>query len=79
MTWPTLPDHLLSDLICAACFGFLLILVVSLGVKLADYLWRKLDLEEQVQKGNIAAGIVMGFTVFGLAIAVAIVIHGILN
>jgi uncharacterized membrane protein YjfL (UPF0719 family) len=79
MEWLTLPDHLPSDLVCAGCFGLLLVLIVAFGVKLCDFLWRRLDLEEQVQKGNVAAGIVMGSMIFGFCVSVGMVIRGILG
>lgn len=73
----TVPDHLGSDLVCVLAFGAALILLVAFGLKVIDFLWRKLDLEEQVQKGNISAGIVMGSCVIGMCYAVGQVIRSI--
>lgn len=74
-----LPEHFLADMLAMIGFGVVLVLIVGFGLKVADFIWRKLDLEEQVQKGNIAAGIVMGATVLGFCYAVAHLLVGILG
>ena len=71
------PDHLGSDLVCVLVFGVLLILLVGFGLKAVDWAWKKLDLEEQVQKGNLAAGVVMAATVLGFCYAAASVVKAI--
>jgi len=63
--------------LCALAFGCLLVLLVGFGLRFIDWIWEKLDLEEQVQKGNIAAGIVMGSCVLGMCYAVSTVIKSI--
>jgi uncharacterized membrane protein YjfL (UPF0719 family) len=75
-----LPEHIVADLLAAVLFGVVLVLVVGFGVKFIDkFAWKELDLEEQVQKGNVAAGIVMGMTILGAFLAVAWVVRGILG
>lgn len=74
-----LPDHFLSDLVAVTLFGFVLCLMVGFGCKFIDWAWRKLDLEEQVQKGNVAAGIVMASVVIGLCYAMAHVVAAIIG
>jgi uncharacterized membrane protein YjfL (UPF0719 family) len=73
------PDHLLTDLICALVFGVLLVLLIGFGTKLVDLIWTKIDLQEQVQKGNLSAGIVMGSTIIGLCVGLAIVLKSIIG
>lgn len=77
--WINLPDHLFSDLVCTLLFGVLLIMLIGFGVKMVDWIWTKIDLEEQVQNGNIAAGIVMGSAIVGLCVSLAIVVRGIIG
>ena len=74
-----LPEHFGADMLAVALFGVALVMLVSFGCKFCDWVWRKLDLEEQVQKGNIAAGIVMGSLVIGLCYALATVVAAILG
>ncbi len=71
------PDHFWSDMLCVFLFGLLLIVLVGFGLKVIDFIWKKLNLEEQVEKGNIAAGIVMGSCVIGLCHALATVVKSI--
>ena len=75
-----LPTHFHTDMLAVVAFGLVLVLLVGFGLKAVDrWCWRTLDLEEQVQKGNMAAGIVMGATIIGLCYAVAQVISGIIG
>jgi hypothetical protein len=79
MTMPTLPEHFGSDMLACGLSGMQLIFLVGFGCLFIDFIWRKLDLIDQVQKGNIAAGIVLGCTVIGLFISVALVMTCILG
>lgn len=68
-----MPEHVLSDCLALVLFGVFVIGLVAFGVKVADWVWGDLDLEKEVQKGNVAAGIVMAAVIVGLCIAMAIV------
>lgn len=74
-----LPEHTLSDLAATAMFGVVAVLLVAFGCKVADWVWRQLDLEEQVQKGNIAAGIVMASCVLGFCYVMATVAKAVIG
>jgi putative membrane protein len=56
-------------------FGLLGIVMVVIGFKVFDWLIRKIDIEEEVSKGNIAAAILGAAVVIGISIIVAAAIH----
>lgn len=74
-----LPTYIVSDLLALALFGLVLVVFVAFGTKLADRIWTKLDLEQEVQKGNVAAGIVKAALIIGLCLAIAMVAMAIIG
>lgn len=74
-----LPIHIWSDLLAVVLFGLVLTAVLAVGTKAFDWLYRKVDLEDEVKKGNVAAAMVLSAVVFGLSYAVATVVKGVLG
>ena len=74
-----LPTHFGSDLLAVVVFGIIAVALVAFGTKVIDWIWKKLDLEEQVQAGNLAAGVVMGSVVIGLCYVMAQVVVAIIG
>lgn len=79
ITYLGLPESTLPDLFAVVLFGVASVFVVALGVMGADWAWKKLDLEEQVQKGNIAAGMVMVALILGYCYVMATVAKAIIG
>ena len=74
-----MPEHFSSDLLAVGIFGVVLVLLITFGVKLADYLWKKVDLEGEVAKGNVSAGIVMAAMILGMCYALSRVVVAIIG
>lgn len=74
-----LPTHIGADLLSVVLFGIVGILLVAFGLIVIDYLWKKLNLQEQVERGNVAAGIVKAACILGLSYYVAQVIRAIIG
>jgi len=66
LTWDTLGP----GLVAALAFGAVGLLLLLASFKLFEWITPKLDIEQQLQQGNVAVGI----AVAGLLIAVAIVV-----
>ncbi len=64
-----------NDLIYAATFGLLGVVMLLLGFKLFEWVTPKLDVEHKLQEGNIAVGIVVGALLLAIGIVVGIAIH----
>ncbi len=52
-------------------FGLLGIVMVIVGFKAFDRIITRIDLETEIQKGNVAAAILSGAVIIGIAIIVA--------
>jgi len=63
-----------NDLIYAATFGLLGIVMLLLGFKLFELVTPKLDVEHKLQEGNLAVAIVVGALLLGIGIVVGIAI-----
>ena len=50
----------------AALFGLLGIVLSAVGYKLFDIIETKIDFAEEIKKGNVAAGIVIGAFLVGI-------------
>lgn len=74
----SLPAHLGGDLLAAAAFGLLVILMVIGGYMLFDWA-SKVDFEAELAKGNIAVGIVVAATILGICYAVTHVVVAIIG
>ena len=68
-SWP--PATLWEALLASALFGLLGILLAILGFKLLDWVTPGKLQDEILQKGNIAASIVVGAFLIGLCIILA--------
>ena len=55
-----------------AIFAIAAIILLFLAVKLFDKALTKIDLEAEIAKGNIAAGLLTGSIVIGISIIVAV-------
>lgn len=63
-------------LLAAAAFGLLGIALLMLGFKVFERITPKLDVEQKLQEGSIAVGIVTGALLIAIAIVVAAAIQG---
>lgn len=54
-----------------ALFGLLGVFLVIAGFKIFDKIITRIDLEQEIQKGNIAAAILSGAVILGLSIIIA--------
>jgi putative membrane protein len=70
-TWNDLAPALLA----ATTFGVLGITMLLIGFKLFERLTPKLDVEQKLQEGNIAVGVVVGALLIAIAVVVSTAIH----
>jgi uncharacterized membrane protein YjfL (UPF0719 family) len=54
-----------------ALFGLIGAIMVVIGFKAFDKIITRIDLENEILKGNVAAGILAGAVIIGLAIIIA--------
>jgi len=64
-----------QSLLNCTLFGALGVLLVTLGFKAFDLILHKVDLEQEVAKGNIAASIFSAAALIAFAIIIATAIH----
>jgi len=64
-----------QSLLNCALYGLLGIALVVVGFKVFDLILTKVDLEQEVAKGNIAAAILASAAIIGTTIIVAVAIH----
>jgi putative membrane protein len=64
------------SLLAAAAFGLLGVLLLAAGFKVFDWITPKLKIEEELAKGNVAVGIVVGATALGISLIVVRAIGG---
>jgi putative membrane protein len=69
-------DILGNSLLAAGAFGLLGIAMLALGFKVFEWITPKLHVEEELSKGNIAVGIVVGAAILGMAFVVVRAIGG---
>lgn len=65
------PKTLSQALINSALFGFAGIVLLALGFKIFDKLLTRVDIEGEIQKGNIAAAILAAAVLIGIALVLA--------
>lgn len=65
-----------TSLMAAAVFGVLGIALLALGFKVFEWITPKLHVEEELGKGNMAVGIVVGAAILGIALIVVRAIGG---
>lgn len=64
------------SLLAAAVFGLLGIALLALGFKVFEWITPKLKVEEELTKGNIAVGIMVGALLLGISLIVVRAIGG---
>lgn len=64
------------SLLAAATFGLLGIALLALGFKVFEWITPKLHVEEELVKGNVAVGIVVGAVALGISLIVVRAIGG---
>jgi putative membrane protein len=64
------------SLLAAGVFGALGIALLAFGFKVFDWITPKLDLEDELCKGNTAVAIVVGAAVIGISLIVVRAIGG---
>jgi putative membrane protein len=69
-------DMLGQSLLAATAFGLLGIVLLALGFKVFEWITPKLNVEEELAKGNIAVGIVIAAAIVGAALVVVRAIGG---
>ena len=70
-----LPDTFYVGLVGSAAFGLLGIVLLLLGFFGFEVVTRKLNVQEQLEKGNVAVGIVVGALLLAVAYIAAHVVH----
>ena len=70
------PQHTIWNLLLhCSLFGGLGIMLVIVGFKIFDWVITKIDLEAEINKGNVAAAILSAAVVIGISVIVASAIH----
>ena len=64
------------SLLAAAVFGLLGIALLALGFKVFEWITPRLKVEEELSKGNVAVGILVGAVVLGISLIVVRAIGG---
>jgi putative membrane protein len=64
------------SLLAAAAFGLLGIAMLVVGFKVFEWLTPKLRIEEELTKGNVAVGIMVGALLIGISLIVIRAIGG---
>lgn len=68
-------SSLMSALLHCAAFGFLGIIMVTVGFKIFDAVVTKIDLETEIGKGNVAAAVLSGAALVAIGLIVAAAIN----
>ncbi len=64
------------NLLAAAAFGLLGIVLLLVGFKAFERVTPKLDVEQKLQEGNVAVGVVVGALLLAISVVVAVSIGG---
>jgi putative membrane protein len=72
--WTT--DSFGMSLMAAAVFGLLGIALLALGFKVFEWITPKLNVEEELTKGNIAVGIMVGAMLLAISLIIVRAIGG---
>jgi putative membrane protein len=75
----SLPDHFLGDIVAAFCFGLVAILLVVLGFKVFDWLTPRCHFQEEINKGNVSAGLIISSVILGISYVIAQVLASIIR
>ena len=68
------PNHLLKAAGESLVFGLVGMALLFVGYFLFDFLCRRIDIQEQLNKGNLAVAIVVGALLFAIAYVAAHVV-----
>jgi putative membrane protein len=74
-----LPEYFAMDIAVTAAFGVLAILLVVLGYKIFDWLTPKISFDDTINKGNVAAAVLIGSFILGLCYVIAHVVSAIVG
>ena len=69
---PTEFEALLHALVGTGAFGFLGLVLMLIGFKLFEVITRRLDIEKQLEVGNMAVGVVVAALLLGISLIVVI-------
>jgi putative membrane protein len=75
-TWKWDFDVMGVSLVAAAAFGLLGLALLLLGFKLFEWITPKLNVEEELSKGNVAVAIVVGAAIIGVSLIIVRAIGG---
>lgn len=64
------------SLLAAAVFGLLGIALLAIGFKVFEWITPRLKIEEELTKGNVAVGIMVGALLLGISLIVVRAIGG---
>ncbi|MDY3554473.1 DUF350 domain-containing protein [Gemmata sp. JC717] len=70
------PETFGLSLLAATAFGLLGIALLALGFKVFEWITPKLNVEEELAKGNVAVGVVLAAVVLGISLIVVRAIGG---
>lgn len=70
------PEAFGLSLLAAAVYGLLGIVLLALGFKVFEWITPKLNVEEELAKGNVAVGILIAAVVLGISLIVVRAIGG---
>lgn len=70
------PEAFGLSLLAAAVYGLLGIVLLALGFKVFEWITPKLNVEEELAKGNTAVGILIAAVVLGISLIVVRAIGG---
>lgn len=70
------PDSFEMSLLAAAAFGLLGIALLALGFKVFEWITPKLNVEEELTKGNTAVGVAVGALLIAISLIVLRAIGG---
>ncbi len=74
-----LPEHVFGDMVAIFLFGVVAAVVLAFGTLGFDWAWRKVDLQDEVKKGNVAAAITIASVVLGLAFVMGMTVKAVIG
>jgi putative membrane protein len=69
-------SHLGMNMIAAVAFGVIGIVILLLGFKVFEKMTPKLDIEDELRKGNMAVGVVVAAMLVAMALILKMAIGG---
>lgn len=74
-----LPEHFVGDLMAICSIGFLASMLLTVGTLLFDYAYRRVDFQEEIKKGNVAAAITLASVVLGIAFVMGMTVKAVIG